>query len=116
MQPPLVFWCFVYHLELAIANALKGTLFTKIDEMLLRVYYLYEKSPKKCNEIDDIITALRSCLELGDLSNKGCKPTIVGLWNKMGESQSISNWQVSGLVWGWGSVSNVERHFQVLQF
>ena len=33
-------------LELALKNSLKGTLFSEIDEMLLRLYFLYEKSPK----------------------------------------------------------------------
>ena len=31
-------------------DALKDTLFSSVDEMLLRVY-LYEKSPKKCREL-----------------------------------------------------------------
>ena len=37
----------VHRLELALKDALKGTLFTVIDEMLLRVYYLYKNSPKE---------------------------------------------------------------------
>ena len=38
-------WCMAHRLELAIKDALKGTTFDEIDEMLLRLYYLYEKSP-----------------------------------------------------------------------
>ena len=42
----LVFWCLAYLLEIALKDSLKGTLFSEIDEMLLRLYFLYEKSPK----------------------------------------------------------------------
>ena len=40
-------WCMAHRLELAIKDALKKTAFDLIDELLLRLYYLYEKSPKK---------------------------------------------------------------------
>ena len=40
-------WCIAHRLELAIKDALKSTAFGLIDELLLRLYYLYEKSPKK---------------------------------------------------------------------
>ena len=39
-------WCLAHRLELAIRDALKGSFFDSIDEMLLRLYYIYEKSPK----------------------------------------------------------------------
>ena len=39
-------WCLTHRLELAVKDALKGTCFELIDEMLLRLYYLCEKSPK----------------------------------------------------------------------
>ena len=39
-------WCLAHRLELAIKDALHGTAFDLVDEMLLRLYYLYEKSPK----------------------------------------------------------------------
>lgn len=61
----------VHHLELALKDALKGTLFTAIDEMLLRVYYLYKNSPKKCYKLDEVIGALGLCLEPAELPNKG---------------------------------------------
>ena len=41
-------WCLARRLELAVKDALKGTAFGAIDDMLLKLYYLYEKSPKKC--------------------------------------------------------------------
>ena len=43
----------------------------QMDEMLLRVYYLYEKSPKKCVELNEIVSELRQCLEPTDLPVKG---------------------------------------------
>ena len=45
---PWVFWmwCLAHRLELAIKDALKATAFTLIDEMLLQLYYVYDKSPK----------------------------------------------------------------------
>ena len=43
-------WCMAHRLELAIKDALKDTTFNLINEMLLRLYYLYEKSPKKCRD------------------------------------------------------------------
>lgn len=39
-------WCLAHRLELAISDALKGTIFDSIDDMLLRLYYVYDKSPK----------------------------------------------------------------------
>jgi len=32
-----------------------SNLYTMIDEMLMRAYYLYEKSPKKCHELDEVV-------------------------------------------------------------
>ena len=43
------FWCFAHRLELALKDALSKTYFTTVDELLFRIYYLYEKSPKKCH-------------------------------------------------------------------
>ena len=39
-------WCLAHRLELGIKDALKGTYFDGIDDMLLRLYYIYEESPK----------------------------------------------------------------------
>ena len=51
---PWVFWmwCLAHRLELAIKDALKVSYFDMIDEMLFRLYLLYEKSPKKCQELE----------------------------------------------------------------
>ncbi len=67
----VVFWCLAHRLELALKDALKDTFFMQVDEMLLRIYYLYEKSPQKCVELDDIISELKQCLEPSDLPTKG---------------------------------------------
>ena len=67
----ILFWCLAHRLELALKDALTGTLFSAVDELLLRVYYLYKLSPKKCHELDEVIAALKLCLEPGDLPNEG---------------------------------------------
>ena len=36
-------WCLAHQMELAIKDALTGTAFDVLDEMLLRFYNLYEK-------------------------------------------------------------------------
>ena len=46
-----VFWCLAHRLELSLKDALGATLSSSIDDMLMRVYYLYEKSPKKCRDL-----------------------------------------------------------------
>ena len=56
-------WCLAHRLELAVHDALKDTAFSLIDDMLLRLYYLYEKSPKKCRELDDIIQDLHEFIQ-----------------------------------------------------
>ena len=57
-------WCFAHRLELACKSALSSKLFQDIEEMLLRLYYLYEKSPKKVRELIDIVTDLKEVFEL----------------------------------------------------
>ena len=57
-------WCFAHRLELACKSALSSKLFKDIEEMLLRLYYLYEKSPKKVRELMDIVTDLKEVFEL----------------------------------------------------
>ena len=57
---PWVFWawCYSHRLELACHDALCSSLFKDINEMLLRLYYLIKKSPKKCRELSDMVTDL----------------------------------------------------------
>lgn len=67
----LVFWCLSHRLELALKDALRGTLFSSIDEMLLRAYLLYEKSPKKCHDLDEIVECLRQYLLPAEMPKEG---------------------------------------------
>ena len=71
----VVFWCLAHRLELSLKDALKNTFFSNIDDMLLRLYYLYEKSPKKCNELKEVVDNLKLCLEESEMPNqRGIKP------------------------------------------
>ena len=56
----VVFWCLAHRLELALRDVLRQTFFVHVDEMLLRAYYLY---PKKCVDLDEVVSELRQCLE-----------------------------------------------------
>ena len=68
---PWVFWawCYNHRLELACHDALFSSLFIDINEMLLRLYYLYEKSPKKCRELSDVVTDLKEVFDFPDGGN-----------------------------------------------
>lgn len=55
-------WCLAHRLELALKDALSKTYFSVVDEFLLRLYYLYHKSPKKCKELEDMVSTLKECL------------------------------------------------------
>ena len=69
---PWIFWmwCLAHQMELAIKDALTGTAFDVLDEMLLRLYYLYEKSPKKCRELEEVVSDLKQCLQFDDGDDK----------------------------------------------
>ena len=58
-------WCYAHRLELASKDSFSSGLFTSISDMLLRLYYLYSKSPKKIRELTDIISDLREVYEFG---------------------------------------------------
>lgn len=53
---PLVIyvWCVAHRLELSLKDALQHTSFDSVDEVLLRLYYLYENSPKKLRQLHDL--------------------------------------------------------------
>ena len=63
-------WCLAHQMELAIKDALTGTAFDVLDKMLLRLYYLYEKSPKKYRELEEIVSDVKQCLQFDDGGNK----------------------------------------------
>ena len=52
-----VIQCFNHRLELAIKDAFKDENFNKIDDMLVKFYYLYQKSPKRLQELKRIAEA-----------------------------------------------------------
>ena len=57
------YWCYAHRLELSCKNALASPLFKSIEEMLLRLYYLYEKLPKKIRQLGDIVNDLKEVFE-----------------------------------------------------
>lgn len=59
-------WCLAHRQELALKDALKGTVFDVVDDMLTRLYYVYEKSPRKCRELEEVVADLRECVEFDD--------------------------------------------------
>ena len=72
-KPWLIFvWCMAHRLELALKDALVGTYFAdKVDNMLLRIYYLYYESPKKLRELRDIYDLMR---ETTEFDSDGVRP------------------------------------------
>ena len=56
-------WCYAHRLELACRDSLSSQLFKDITDMLLRLYYIYEKSPKKSWDLSDIVTDLKEVFE-----------------------------------------------------
>ena len=59
-----------HRLELSLKDALNTTPLKDIDEMLMGVYYVYEKSPKNCRELEGVIQKLKASLEEGEISHK----------------------------------------------
>ena len=47
-------------------DVLKGTTFDAVHDMLLKLYYIYEKSPKKCRELEEVISDLKGCITFDD--------------------------------------------------
>ena len=67
----VVFWCLAHRLELSLKDALKNTFFSSVDELLLQVYFVFEKSPKKCRKLQEIVDELRACLDPSELPLQG---------------------------------------------
>jgi len=67
----LVTWCLV---ELAVKGGLKSTYFDEIDNLLLKMYYLYEKSPKKCQQLQDVIESLKASFGEAEVPKGGTHP------------------------------------------
>ena len=59
-------WCLAHRVELALKDALKHTAFGLVEDMITRLYYIYEKSPKKCRELEEVISDLQQCVVFDD--------------------------------------------------
>ena len=46
--------CFNHRIELALKDAFENSAFAKIETMLMKLYYLYQKSPKRYRELKEI--------------------------------------------------------------
>ena len=44
-------WCVAHRFELSLKDSLQGTVFDEIDEVILRMHYLYKKAPKKLRQL-----------------------------------------------------------------
>ena len=49
--------CFNRRIELALKDAFEKTFFSKIENMLTKLYYLYQKSPKRYRELKELSEA-----------------------------------------------------------
>ena len=64
-------WCITYQLELALKDSLKGTDFDDIDDLILKMYYLYKGSPKKLCQLKELVEIYSDSFEFLD---GGVKP------------------------------------------
>ena len=55
-------WCLAHRAELAIKDALKSSTFDQIDDMIYFGYITFMMSPKKCRELEGIISYLKQFL------------------------------------------------------
>ena len=56
-------WCYAHRLELAYKASFSSSLFESMQEMLLRLSYLYKKLPKQSRELEDIATDLKVAVQ-----------------------------------------------------
>ena len=45
--------------------------FFEVDDFLLHVYYVYFKSPKKCKELEDVVSKLKECVSTSEFPDSG---------------------------------------------
>ena len=71
-SPWMVFiWCVTHRLELALSDALKTTEFQEVDDMLLKMYLLYKKAPKKIRQLEELHNLYQETMEFDE---GGVKP------------------------------------------
>ena len=74
-NPWLLFmWCVAHRLELSLKDALAETCFKDVDEMLLRLFLMYRKSPKKLHQLKEFYDIYKEVLEEGAAQTGGVKP------------------------------------------
>ena len=74
IMPWLIFnWCLSHRLELAIEEVLKGTGFGDVDKMLLGLYYIDDKSPKKLSELTELFQHMKD-MQVDDFELGTVKP------------------------------------------
>ena len=58
---PWLHWscCYAHRLDLACKYAFSSTPYSLIEEMLLCLYYLYKRLPKKSRELDSIVDSFK---------------------------------------------------------
>ena len=64
-------WCIAHRLELALSDALKTTEFQEVDDMLLKMYFLYKKAPKKLRQLEELHDLYQQSMEFDE---GGVKP------------------------------------------
>ena len=74
-------WCFAHRLKLACSNAFTSPLFCRPEEMLLHLFYIYSKSPKRSDELVNIVDDLQ---EVFELKKRGGLPIRSHAWDKDG--------------------------------
>ena len=73
MNPRLIFgWCVLHQLELALKDGLgKNQVFQDEEEMILGLYYIYKKSPKKLRQLKSLYDMFK---ENGEFTRNGYRP------------------------------------------
>ena len=56
-------WCVAHFLELALKDSLGKTAFLEVDELILCMYYLYKKSPKKLQQLKELVNVCQETYE-----------------------------------------------------
>ena len=67
-----VIHCFNHRLELSIKDAFKTDAIVKIDEMLMKLYYMYQKSPNRLRELKRMSEACEKSLPKPSKSHGTC--------------------------------------------
>ena len=87
-------WCIAHRLKLALSDALKTIEFQEVDDMLLKMYLLYKKAPKKLRQLEELHDLYQQTMRFEE---GGVKPEkIIGV--EMDFSQAGCNEDVSGQV------------------